>query len=362
MIWYLLNILIVTIAYLWPIKQTEVDDGFGISKTRKKWVCIVGSFGWIIFSGFRHLSIGADTIAYKHVFEKTATMHWDELFQDLYNKFILGEKILDPGYRIVEKFVQVFTNDYQIFLIIIAVLFFTSMGVFLYKFSSDPYLGYILFSTLFYSFFAITGHRQTIATAIVVFMGTFLIKKKMFIPFLIITLLASTIHFSCLCFLPFYFISKIKINKATLLMYWAGIAGAFVFRNQLFSFLQSIIGYEDYKQTEGARVNTFLFVLLIVGVVVTFFHKKLLEGDNCEIVQMSINALMLACFFCPLILINENTMRVVQYFSLFLMIILPELIFIFSKKTDRTIIKMIFVGLLCFLLFKDPLSYKFFWQ
>lgn len=362
MIWYLLNILMVTIAYLWPSKEVEGAANFEVSKTVKKRVCVVGSFCWIILSGLRHVSIGADTEVYKNAFDKSQLNEWDKLFENLYNKYILGEEIKDPGYRIIEKFVHIFSDDYQIFLIIIAVLFFTAMGIFLYNLSSNPYLSYILFSTLFYSFFAITGHRQTIATAIVVLLGTFLIKNKKFIPFLIITILASTIHMSCLCFLPFYFISKIKINNITLLIYWGAIAGSFVLRYQLLNFLQSIIGYEQYQDLDGARASTFLYLLLAIGLIVTFFHQKLLEGDNSEKIQISINALMLACFFCPLLLINQSMMRLVQYFSLFLMIILPEIAKIFPKKNDKIVYVMLITGALIGLFALNDLTYKFFWQ
>lgn len=361
MIWYLLNILVVTIAYLLPAKDGENNLSFETSKTVKKRVCIVGSLGWIILSGFRHLSVGDDTEAYKNSFERVEHSSWGDLFQNVYDKYFLGEEIKDPGYRIVEKIANIFTDNYQVYLIFIALIFFVSMGIFLYKFSSNPYVSYILFSTLFYSFFAITGHRQTIATAIVVLIGTFFIKKKKFVPFLVITLLASTIHISCLCFLPFYFISKIKINKATLIMYWGAIAGSFILRYELLEFLQSIIGYEQYQDYEGAGAGTFLYLLLIVGLVATFFHKKLLEG-NSQIMQISINALMTACFFSSLLLINQSTMRVVQYFSLFLMLLLPEISKIFPKKNDRAIYTMVITLVLVVLLVMNNPEYKFFWQ
>lgn len=60
------------------------------------------------------------------------------------------------------KFFQIFSTDYQLFLVFIAIVFFVPMGILIYKYSEAPYLSYVLFSSLFYSFFAITGHRQTI--------------------------------------------------------------------------------------------------------------------------------------------------------------------------------------------------------
>ena len=64
-------------------------------------------------------------------------------------------------------------------------------------------ISWVVYSTLFYSFFAITGHRQTIATGIVVWGGLECIRKRKLIPFLLLTFVAYTIHASAICVLPF---------------------------------------------------------------------------------------------------------------------------------------------------------------
>ena len=62
--------------------------------------------------------------------------------------------------------------------IIVAAIVFASLGYFIYKNSDDPAFSYVLFSALFYSFYAITGTRQALATALVVFVGFEFIKRK----------------------------------------------------------------------------------------------------------------------------------------------------------------------------------------
>ena len=361
MIWYLLNIAIISLAYFWPEREEALEAGFDVSYSKRKRVCTVGTISWIILSGLRHVSIGADTERYKYAFEIVKHQSWNRIFGDLYDRYFQGVDIKDPGYPIFEKLCQVFSDSYQVFLVIIATIFFVALGIFIFKLSSNPYLSYILFSTLFYSFFAITGHRQTIATAFVVLLGSFLIKKRKFIPFLIVVLLASTIHLSCLCFLPFYFISRLKINKATMVMYWIAIILSFIYRYELMELLQSIIGYDQYGDYEGAKAGTFMYLLIALAVVVTVFHKRLLASSP-ENMRISINALMLACFFAPLLLINQSTMRVVQYFSLFLMLVLPELGQIFAKKTDKKLYTLFATILLMALLVSNQPVYKFFWQ
>ena len=68
MIWYLLNIAILTIAYLLPERQNLSDIGQDVGQQKRKRICIVGTITWVLLSGLRHISIGADTSSYKYIF------------------------------------------------------------------------------------------------------------------------------------------------------------------------------------------------------------------------------------------------------------------------------------------------------
>ena len=362
MIWYLLNILIVTVAYLFPVtlggSRTDIEK----ENLIRKRVCVVGTICWIVLSGLRHYSVGDDTQSYGVRFETVKSTSWGNLWERVVDKYILGvEGVKDPGYPLFQKIIQIFVKDYQVYLVLVAALFFIAFGIFLYKFSQNPYIGYILFSSLFYSFFAITGTRQTIATAFVVLIGVHLIRKKKLVAFVLLTLLASSIHMSCLCFLPFYFISRIKINRITLSLYWIVTVLAFAFRYEFLELLQSVVGYDTYGDEEGAGVGTFMVLLIFVGILITCFCKKMLE-INEEIATIGINAVMLSCVFSSLLLITPAMMRVVQYYSLFLVVVIPEFASVLPKKNDKRIYYMIVVGILVTLLVISEPTYKFFWQ
>ena len=81
-------------------------------------------------------------------------------------------------------------------------------------------------------------------------------------------------------FLPFYWLSRIKINKVTLTVYWFAIIFSFVFRNQLFSFLKNVAGYEQYSEYEGAGATTFTSLLLLIAIYTTFAYKLMLYKDD----------------------------------------------------------------------------------
>lgn len=362
MVWLLLNIALITLAYLLPCSETALEEGYDLSKKHRKRICVVGSLGWILLSGLRGMSIGADTVSYRYLFDAVERMSWKRIWGDFYDGYFGDvEDLRDPGYRVFTKILQIFSDEYRFLLVVIAVIFFVALGIYIYKLSRNPYISYILFSCLFYGFYAFTGHRQTIATTLVVLVGSFLIKKKKLIPFLILIFIGSTIHLSCICFLPFYFIAQLPINKGTMSAYWVAIGFSFIFRHQLLDFLKSIVGYEQYNDSDGARAGTFMFLLLAVALVVTVFQRRLLESKP-EAMRITINAIMTACFFVPLSLINESCMRIVHYFAVFLMIMLPELGQVLAKKTDKKFYNLAATVLMIVLLVLNEPKYEFMWQ
>lgn len=361
MFWYLLNVFIIVLAWLWP-QNCFGRDAETVLQRRKKCVCIVATLNWIILSGCRGLSVGADTFQYKvgH-FDVTLNKSWESIFTNIYLKYVMNVAIKDPGYALFEKVFQIFSKDYQVYLIAVAIIFFVPLGILIYRKSSNPCMSYILFSALFFSFFAITGIRQTIATSIVVFGGIYLIENRKPVKFIFLSLLASMIHQSALCFIPFYWLSQIKINKVSLSAYWVAIVAAFVLRYQFLALLKYFVGYDGYLDGEGAAAGTFVFLLIILAVFVTCFSKKIVE-QNDPFIQTAINGLMLSCVFSSLLLINPAFMRVVQYYSLFMMFVLPACSRVFQTGKSRMLYYFIVNSVLILLLAIKPHTYVFFWQ
>ena len=199
---YLLNIALIFIWAFFLLKYKP-------SKNKKKAFCAIACVQWVILSGLRGMTVGADTIGYRRSFYRIGLTSWHKIFANV-SAYIGGAEIKDPGYALFVKIFQVFSTNYQVYLVFIALLFMIPMAIWIYRNSSMPCLSFIIFSTLFYSFYAVTGIRQTIATSLVVFIGYEFIKKKKPIPFLILVFLSFFIHKSCVCFLPFVFLRTKK--------------------------------------------------------------------------------------------------------------------------------------------------------
>ena len=363
MIWYVLNILLILLAWTLPAPKTA---GYGsseeIERKKAKLTCIVGAINWILLSGLRAYSVGSDTEGYYKSFQNANYRSWHTLWDRFFAKYFRGVDIpyKDVGYSIIEKLFSSITSNYTIWLIFIAVVFTVPMAIYIYKYSKNACVSWIVYSTLFYSFFSITGHRQTIATAIVVWGGLELIKQRKLIPFLLLVAVGYTIHASVSCMIPFYWLSQIKVTQKKLWGYLVAIMASFVLRNQLLAFLQAIVGYESYQQYEGAAAGTFMFLLIAMVIYVVVFWERISLSDN-PLLNMSTNALMIAAFFSPLLLINPSMMRVVQYFSIFMLFIIPDLSLVFDKKSQNLFLLIISSVMIVLLILQRP-RYSFFFM
>lgn len=329
---------------------------------KKKILCILYCLQWVILSGFRAYSVGADTYAYKvNHFDKTLNASWSDVLVNFANYCRGIDGIKDPGYMIFEKICQIFIgSNYTLYLLIIAVIFTVPMTVWVYKYSDNVCLSFMIYSALFYSFFAITGHRQTIASALVIFGGYECMKKNKIIPLLLLHLIAFFIHKSSICFIILYFARFIKVNKWYWIVAFISIVLSFVFKSQLMRLLGRVMGYEQYTdQLEGAGTYTFTacFVVIVAGAFL--FYKKMDMDIDCK---YSIVAATIALFFIPLTYVDPSAMRVVQYFSIFIMLLVPKIISVFNVKSQR-IINILCIAVLLFFIARSGRAYSFvFWS
>lgn len=355
MIIYLVNILFLFIwAYIFLTPKERVK-----LERPEKYFCMAAAMQWILLSGLRGMSVGADTLAYKYLFNNMKYKSWDVLWGNFFGKIFFFKDVKEPGFPLLEKIFQIFTDNYQVWLIFIAIVFTVPMAVWIYKRSSNVFVSFLIYSCLFYSFFAITGIRQTIATGFAVFVGDFLIKKRKFVLYIIMVLLMSTIHRSCLVCIPLYFIYNKKITIPYVSVMLAIMVFTFVFRNQVTLFLADASGYDGYGIQEGAGAYTFTALMIMITIVALWRKKYILE-QNPESASC-FNALILAMVFVPMTFVDPNTMRIVQYFSVYIMLMIPEILNSFEKR-EKIIATTVAMFVLIFLFIRINPQYTFFWQ
>lgn len=349
---YLINIALIVFWRLFFSKRRFANS--------RKIYCGIVAFQWILVSGLRDWSVGADTYAYYYSFEQVKKISWGDLLSDLFGYLFRGLEVKDPGYSVLTKAFQIIFKDYQMFLIAIALLFMVLMARFIYKYSASPCTSFIIFSTLFYSFYAVTGHRQTIATALIVFVGYDLIKQRKLLRFVIISFVAYLIHKSSVVVVPFYFMTLIPVTPTYKRICAVVIALVAILGKWLYGPVALWLGYSE-EQIDYAVGGAELFAVLLVALsIVTWAFYPQIKKHR-EDADFLFHANSLTLLSALLVIQNQGFMRIQQYYSLFIMITVPELINL-VKREYRLLAYLAFGAVMIMYLIRNNPEYSFFFM
>ena len=335
-------------------------------KRRKQFVIIV-SVILVLQSCLRNLAVGEDTYAYFMTFTNASRFSYHDTLTFFLNNFKYGIG-KDPGFFFMEKFFNdILYGNFRVFLILVAILFFYSLGRFILtniRKLSDVILAYVIYSVLYFSFYSITGIRQTIAMAIVMLSIPY-IKKKKIVPFILIILVASTIHKSAIIFIIFYVINRYKsIAKYIFTFALLLFPVAMIFKGQFLILIQSFMGYDDYQSMDGAGTMTFTILFLFVSLF-TYLRRKYIEKNNVNF-PFFFNALAVCLVFLPLSWINPSLLRIIMFFSIYLLVIIPEIINSFStvsmKFTKELKVFCMIILVALYIKSNNGFEYGFFWD
>ena len=336
-------------------------------KVRKKYIITI-CFILILVSGLRNVAVGDDTYGYFLNFEDAKSISWQQTFVD-FKDYYLNGVAKDPGYPIFVKLIQVISEDFTIYLLITALIFYSALGSFIHRNTSklsESVIAFTLFFVLFFYVFSVSAVRQSLAIAATMYSYEF-VKKKQLIRFLILILVASTIHKSVFIFIPFYFLCQYKVSKhiftAVLLLF-----PIFMSQRQLLAqYFISIGGYDEYENFEGSGTLVFTSIFIIISVVGLLRRKIILNKSHLS--QNYYNAFALALLLLPLSWINPSLLRITMYFSIFMILFIPEIVNSFDKFSlkFRRGVGIVTLFLLFVLYFqsnwnKEYMVYKFYWQ
>lgn len=142
-----------------------------------------------------------------------------------------------------------------------------------------------LYQCLYYTFFSITGIRQTIASGILLFALPYVFERKLW-KFLLLLVLAATQHKSALLFAPFYLLPLVKDSRKFILLAFVLFAPMWIFGDQIAKYLVMGSIFEQYasylEQNEIAGAYTFALYMIILGVLMFGNYKQIVNADGME--------------------------------------------------------------------------------
>lgn len=210
-------------------------------------------------------------------------------------------KNFEIGFKLINKFVLIFTKDYAGLFIITAFLFcfFTYKAI--YSQSPSPTFSLFLLVTSGFYFYSMNAIRQCIATSIFLYAIQY-IEKKDFKKYLFWILIASTVHLIALIYLPFYFIGRLVLPfvKTVLLL---GISAAILpFLKKIIYYIISLTKYSAYigskydTNKNGIIIPTINFAIIIFAYYYLYLGKKNKDFNNTKY-RIFLNMQIVAAIF-----------------------------------------------------------------
>lgn len=287
-------------------------------------------FGLSLFVGLSDMLGGYDRYIYGEVFDNIADITTNKLSyiaNGAFNYFP-GE----TGYVLINIILSFFTDNRYIFILIYTIIMYSLLFVSFKRYIENYPLGIILFLGLWF-FFTFTYLRQVLGAAVIWLSFKYVADRKLW-KFIIVFLIACSIHKSAVIVLPIYFIASKKYSSKTIvsIALLVLLIGLSPIPNMLFEAYGdgSIVERKaDYNASGEMRIpyliEAFLFLYIILKNYVLIPNKKL------NIIMLNIGIIF--CFTLIFFVRSENGGRLSWYFLIGLIVTLTHII---TQRRTRT--------------------------
>lgn len=283
----------------------------------------IGSFFFIflLILIFRDETIGCDLVNYHRYFDYASAS----------NNFSTLDLIeTEIGFAYFTKLIALLTNDFQIYIGIIAVISVVPFMILYMEKSENPILSMSLFLSIGVFAIFFSGMRQIIAMSMIPLAYTSVIKKKRFV-FILTVAFATLFHLSAIVLLLMYPLYYMRITTKWLLPILIALVFVFLLRDIIWTSSLSAIGgrYEEmYGDIDGSGA-VMMFLLTLLFLLYSYFipDEKLINND---IIGMR-NFLILCVFIESFSGVSNIVMRMNHYYSVFIPLLIPMI----SKRSSK---------------------------
>lgn len=219
-----------------------------------------------------------------------AKWYYDYMFKSFDN--LTTEKV-EKGFTIPFKIMSRFFYNYQAMFIVIAFILTLLVMIYVYKNSSNVWISVSAFLCLGLFFNSMNFMRQIIAALIVMYALRY-IESKQFLRFLALILFASTIHFSALLMILFFFILQIKMNYIVLAIYSIFGIAAYINSGAIMTLATKYV-YKGYDPTKNIEMIKGQPPVCFIAFAVFFILAFLLRKDLIK--KRAFNSILINCAF-----------------------------------------------------------------
>ena len=311
---YLLN-------YLLIIIETIIFQLIPSLKKHKKVFLNIVFIQLFLLLALRKDNVATDLDAYKRVFFEVSNTSWKNLFSSFY---------WEPLYILLCKLVSSCICNFNVFLIVVAILSLIGPYFFILKYSKNFYLSTIMFVGMYFYSFHFFALRQIIALSILLISIKFADERMLF-KFIGLVLIATLFHKSSLLFCIIYPLYNINFSKRNFIIYIFSLIVCLFAKDVITNFVVSII-YSNYSTWVNTDGGYFLFILFIFVMLFTIYLDKYIINEKSKSIYL--------CFFVAIILqvlaISSNPFaRLVLDYYIVLIVMIPNSIMDTKILTEK---------------------------
>lgn len=293
----------------------------------------------LLLQALRASTIGNDTETYIYIFNAVR------------DGFTYGR--IEKGFLFIVKLCATIFDNSQAFIAVTSIFIMIGYMLFVAKRTKLSWLSVFLFISAGLMRFSFSAIRQNMAIIIFLYSLRF-IKRKRIVPYTICIILAATLHQSAILLLLVYFVDRIEIKRFVRLGIPIAIGSTIVFPEVIRLVVGLLPAYARYMTSIYATGVTLAAVMQLLISISEFFlcYYLYLINSNKRTETLVDNSFFLKMVFIKmsLLLISlrlNNIDRMAEYFSVFEIVLVPNLIMTINSRKNRSL--YIATVVVCFL-------------
>lgn len=323
--------------------------------TKKKYCILMGIFLFLI-AALRSTSVGTDSLQYYKHFNIIQVKNIQEIL-------IYYPK--EPVFMLFLKLLSQISSHHQLMYSVIGLFYSVSISRFIYKYSNDAMVSFVMLVPMIYFTFSLSALRQTMAISILLVSIDYIINKRIF-RFMFLIILASLFHKSAIFFLPAYLLNYSKISSNKVLLLLNAIPLIFLLRRQLIITVQYFM-YSNYTILDKSSGGTTTFIVYFLILLVAMFYRKSIQKIN-KAVPLFFYMMSVGMFLQMFVPLQPNIFRISMYYNIASIILIPSFLVVHRDKVTKLVAYsfffiLMFIQYYMFTYFSAGANpYNFFWQ
>lgn len=329
----------------------------------------IGSSLLFLIMGFKGDKVGSDTPNYIELFYRLNRMP----------SWIDSNSRFEKGYQIYNKVLGNMSDNHQILFIITALICIYCITYGISKNSKNWMYSLFLFIGFRFYYFFLSGLRQSIAVSII-FVSYIFLKRNKLLTCIFLIILATTFHFSAFIFIFALPLSKMSAKKYDILKSILSILLIYILFRPLLMFILSKLpiyysGYLNTSYMSGNDITNISGIIIpllfiVLGYFINYNKEMKLNYELADKINKNDDILirntykdteilfLIVSSGISLLATRASILdRFVQYYWIFSICIIPNMLFSIKSKNKRTIwfiiiTLLVFIYNIAFLLYR----------